>query len=116
MIFLKAKEHVLYVLNHELNVDNISTSWHNEKLPYPQITVTQTGNNVLNSHDNKVDFRVVSIQIDVWSNENPFFIAEEVEKAMLKHGHVYKDEIEVSEPDVNRILLEYEVLEKGDDI
>lgn len=112
---MKAIEEVIKTLqeNKELRklVKNISTNWYNEKVETPQITVTQISNTPFDWHDNKLNGRIVLLQVDVWSKGNPFIIAEKVIEVMKKKGYINSDERQLNEETINRIMITYKILE-----
>lgn len=112
---MKAREKVTQILmtSKELSkvCKSINTSWYNKSGGDPQITIKQISSSVINNHDNKVDLRVVLIQIDIWSKGNPFIIGKKVQQAMDNYGYEYADERELNEEDMNRLMILYKILE-----
>lgn len=113
---IKAKQLILNILCADSDLKSIvkggiSAAWHDTKKGYPQITVTQISNRPASFSDNKVDFRIPLIQIDVWDKGNPFLVSAKVIEALANAGYEPADEREQNEVNVNRVILEYRLEE-----
>ena len=115
---VRAKQRILDVLkaNSELmaqvKADNISSDWHDVKKGYPQITVTQISRRPGSYSDDKTEFRAPLLQVDIWSEGNPFIIADLVQEIIFTAEDVeVADEREQNAETVNRVILEYNLID-----
>jgi hypothetical protein len=112
---MKARERLFNILNNDEQLNqvtkNIANAWHDKQKGYPQITIQQISSSQFNHHDNKVNGRLVTIQVDIWGKGNIFEISGLVHKAMQKEKIEFTDERELNEKEVNRIMLIYKILE-----
>ena len=115
---IRAKQRILDTLKAsaelaaQMQADNISSDWHDVKKGYPQITVTQISRRPGSYSDDKTEFRVPLLQVDIWSEGNPFIISDLVQAIILEaEGIEAADEREQNEETVNRVILEYNLID-----
>jgi protein-disulfide isomerase-like protein with CxxC motif len=110
---MRAKERVIEALRADARLKKVSVSsaWHDAKKKEPQITVSQVISRPAVWSDDTPDFDLARIQIDVWHEGNPFAVAEVVREVLEEAGMFAEGERELNEADINRVILEYTVIE-----